>query len=379
MKSYKIFVALLGATLMSVSPAFAETSAFDAGKVDAKTPYGLTKNEKVLLDNKEKLQTLDTKVATLNSSQEDLKQSLDGVKSVVEGVNSQYSKLNTQVPKLKSQLRQMDENLSSEINHLRDYIKESRKIQESNYAQIKLILDELSKLVDKINTNYVSRQNLIAKLKETKISTLKEVADAAGKIAIAKAVAQNDATISKPSTNSQEEIKKETKQAVSKADVNATTSKELANTQESTQASVKPEAKPEVKADKKPEVKKDDSWKKEGKKAILKLAIKQVEEKKFDLAKEKLEYLIKHKYSRATSNFYLGEINYQAKDYTSAIDYYKKSSGISTKTWFMPKLLYHTAISLDKLGDKKSANQFYKALKHSYPKSREAKASPSRK
>lgn len=352
MRSSTLAVALLGATFFIATPASAELSAFDAGKVDAKNPYGLTKNEKVLLENKEKLKTLDTKYIELNSTQQDLRQSLDGVKSVVEGVNSQYSKLNTQMPKLKSELEQMDENLSSEINHLRDYIKESRKIQESNYAQIKLILDELSKLVDKINSNYVSRQNLLEQLKENNKNSLRAVADAGGSIVpvVVPAKVDENSSVVKDINKSKKEAKPELKKEVEKK--------------------LEPAVIP---------VKKDDSWKKKNKKQILQLAIKETKDKKYDEASDKFKFLITKKYSRATSNFYLGEISYLLKDYAGAIDYYKKSSAVSTKTWFMPKLLYHTAISLDKLGDTKSANQFYKALKQSYPKSREAKASPNRK
>ncbi|EAL3833094.1 hypothetical protein EJU97_07570, partial [Campylobacter upsaliensis] len=67
------------------------------------------------------------------------------------------------------------------------------------------------------------------------------------------------------------------------------------------------------------------------------------------------------------------------QNYNNAIVYYKKSSSISTKGDYFPKLLYHTAISLDKVGDTKSANGFYKALKTNYPNTPEAKASPNRK
>ena len=45
----------------------------------------------------------------------------------------------------------------------------------------------------------------------------------------------------------------------------------------------------------------------------------------------------------------------------------------------MPRLLYHTAISLDKVGQPSEANKFYSALKKAYPDSPEAKAAPERK
>ena len=55
-----------------------------------------------------------------------------------------------------------------------------------------------------------------------------------------------------------------------------------------------------------------------------------------------------------------------------------RKSNHSFKT-YMPKLLYHTAISFDKIGDTKNANKFYNALRQAYPDSKEAKASPVRK
>ena len=79
------------------------------------------------------------------------------------------------------------------------------------------------------------------------------------------------------------------------------------------------------------------------------------------------------------ANFYLGEISYQQKAYNEAIQYYQKSIELYDKADYTPKLLYHTAISFDKIKDTQSANRFYKALKLGYPDSKEAKASPDRK
>lgn len=93
---------------------------------------------------------------------------------------------------------------------------------------------------------------------------------------------------------------------------------------------------------------------------------------------DRLEYLISQNYKPAMSNFYLGESYYFAKLYQSAIKYYQKSIELYDKADYIPKLLYHTAISFDKIGDTTSANKFYKALKVGYPDSKEAQAAPSR-
>lgn len=124
----------------------------------------------------------------------------------------------------------------------------------------------------------------------------------------------------------------------------------------------------------------DESWKKKDSDDILNLAMKEFKSKKtLEQAKAKFEYLLGKNYKPARANFYLGEIEYKQKRYANAINYYKKSTSLYSKADYMPTLLYHTAISLDKVGDTKSANSFYKALKATYPKSPEAKASPNRK
>ena len=95
-------------------------------------------------------------------------------------------------------------------------------------------------------------------------------------------------------------------------------------------------------------------------------------------AAEYFEYLNKKGYKTGASNYYLGEVAYSQKSYSTAIQYYKKSIQSEDKADYTPKLLYHTAISFDKIGDTQSANRFYKALKVGYPDSKEAKASPNR-
>lgn len=99
---------------------------------------------------------------------------------------------------------------------------------------------------------------------------------------------------------------------------------------------------------------------------------------KLENAKTRYEYLLSKEYKPAMANFYLGEISYQQKAYNDAIQYYQKSIELYDKADYTPKLLYHTAISFDKIKDTQSANRFYKALKLGYPDSKEAKAAPTR-
>ncbi|EAI3823827.1 tetratricopeptide repeat protein [Campylobacter coli] len=314
----KIFsVALIGATLL-----YAESSAFGAGDLTSDSPYGLTSGEKLL---KEKLDTLSNNDAQVNSRISEIEQRVEGLQSTLEGINSQYAKSNSRLTQLETNFEAMENNLSTELQNLKAYVEESRKIQDTNNKQIKKILAELSSLVDSINANYVSKDDL------------------------------NDFNLSA----------KNTLVVPTSDDKNATSLKE-------NNASVIPVKEKEVKQI-------DDSWKKKKNNEILDLAIKDLNDNSYENSKTKLNYLISKQYKPARANFWLGEIEYKQKKYNNAIAYYKTSSALSTKGDYFPKLLYHTAISLDKIGDPKTANGFYKALKTNYPNSPEAKASPNRK
>ncbi len=314
----KIFsVALIGATLL-----YAESSAFGAGDLTSDSPYGLTSGEKLL---KEKLDALSNNDAQVNSRINEIEQRVEGLQSTLEGINSQYAKSNSRLTQLETNFETMENNLSTELQNLKAYVEESRKIQDANNKQIKKILAELSSLVDSINANYVSKDDL------------------------------NDFNLSA----------KNTLVIPTSDDKNATSLKE-------NNASVIPVKEKEVKQI-------DDSWKKKKNNEILDLAIKDLNDNSYENSKTKLNYLISKQYKPARANFWLGEIEYKQKKYNNAIAYYKTSSALSTKGDYFPKLLYHTAISLDKIGDPKTANGFYKALKTNYPNSPEAKASPNRK
>lgn len=314
----KIFsVALIGATLL-----YAESSAFGAGDLTSDSPYGLTSGEKLL---KEKLDTLSNNDAQVNSRINEIEQRVEGLQSTLEGINSQYAKSNSRLTQLEINFEAMENNLSTELQNLKAYVEESRKIQDTNNKQIKKILAELSSLVDSINANYVSKDDL------------------------------NDFNLSANNTLV----------IPTSDDKNATSLKE-------NNASVIPVKEKEVKQI-------DDSWKKKKNNEILDLAIKDLNDNSYENSKTKLNYLISKQYKPARANFWLGEIEYKQKKYNNAIAYYKTSSALSTKGDYFPKLLYHTAISLDKIGDPKTANGFYKALKTNYPNSPEAKASPNRK
>ncbi|WP_228568801.1 tetratricopeptide repeat protein [Campylobacter sputorum] len=285
----------------------AEVSVFDAGNLDASNPYGLTKNEQVLLNNKNKVEKLNQNFGSTEAKLNNAIERIEGLQSIVEGNNAQIGRIEQRLNMLESGGANGGDSANSD---LRKYVEESRAIQEKNNNEIKKVLAELSTLIDSINSNYVSKSDLSKmNLKDT----------------------------TKDTTSRKKEPETKVETTSSNSDF---TSKSPAD--------------------------------------ILKEASNMYKSKDYSGAKARYEHLISINHRPAEATFMLGEIEYFNKSYSSAIKYYQKSIAIYDKANYTPKLLYHTAISFDKVGDKNSADKFYKFLKSTYPNSEEAKVSPSR-
>ncbi|PSM51592.1 Tol-Pal system protein YbgF [Campylobacter blaseri] len=96
--------------------------------------------------------------------------------------------------------------------------------------------------------------------------------------------------------------------------------------------------------------------------------------KKYTEAKIRYDYLNSKDYKKAEVNFMLGEILYNQKLYSGAIEKYRNSIQIKDNAEYMPTLLYHSGLSLEKIGDTTSANKFFTVLKSQYPNSEQAKS-----
>lgn len=94
--------------------------------------------------------------------------------------------------------------------------------------------------------------------------------------------------------------------------------------------------------------------------------------KRYDEAKKRFLITAKKGYKPAASNYYLGEIAYYTKQYDDALFYYKKSASLYDQAGYMDVLLLHTAISLDKTGEKEQAKIFYENVIENYPNKKSA-------
>ena len=88
--------------------------------------------------------------------------------------------------------------------------------------------------------------------------------------------------------------------------------------------------------------------------------------KRYDEAKKRFVITDTKGYKPAASNYYLGEIAYYTKKYEDAVFYFKKSAGLYDKASYIDTLLLHTAISLEKNGEKAQARAFYENIVANY-------------
>jgi len=94
---------------------------------------------------------------------------------------------------------------------------------------------------------------------------------------------------------------------------------------------------------------------------------------RYDEAEKRFVITDKKGYKPAASNYYLGEIAYYTKKYEDAIFFYKKSVSLYDQASYIDVLLLHTAIALEKTGDKSQAKTFYKNIINNYPDKKSAK------
>jgi len=111
---------------------------------------------------------------------------------------------------------------------------------------------------------------------------------------------------------------------------------------------------------------------------LLKEAIQLFNNNNYIKSKKIFMSLIDRKYKQASSNFYLGEIDFKLKNYNNAINHFKKSIKLSDTTPFVKTLIYHSAISLEKIDKRLEAIDFYNNLIENYPDTNEAKKAKKR-
>ena len=148
------FLLLGSLSLLLPLAAFAEKSAFGAGDLDSPNPYGLTSAEKKILDNKNTLDNVKGASRKNKSRLDRVEESVSGMRSIVEGLNESGRSQTLKLQELQTQITATDET-SAALNVKLDEIVLTH---DENVKQLKLVMGELSTLIDTINSSYVSKE-----------------------------------------------------------------------------------------------------------------------------------------------------------------------------------------------------------------------------
>lgn len=303
-----------------------EVSVYGSSDSSGSGSYGLTSSEKHILKNQESINNLTSKMGDVNSLLESIKTRLEGLESTYEGDSAKLNSTSRKVDDLMQKVGSSSDLGSNKTNS-------SSSGGDAQLADtvngLKAALTKLSTLVNKINSEYVSSNELEKNMGQ--FITREEFE------ALKKAMGVKTSQVS-PTT----------KLDSNKPGVDTESSS-------SVDVSTKKLTTPEDKAN------------------LLKEAKSDFDSKKYDSSTPKYEKLLEANYKPAEVNFYLAQNWYMRKKYDVAISYYKKSAMLNDKAAYMPTLLLHSAISFEKTKDKDNAKSFYSTLIDLYPSSSEAK------
>ena len=177
----KILLATLSVAFTSIHLLAAEPSAFGAGNLDSPNPYGLTSSEKTVLQNKHNLKKVVVKSNNQANEVESLRERIDGLQSIVESLSRKSQKNKTALSSLETRNSEDLKNADEYEKRLGEVIELNSKLIEENSKAIAknlTVLDELSKLINAINTSYVTKtefNGLVNSVNEFKSLVAKEL------------------------------------------------------------------------------------------------------------------------------------------------------------------------------------------------------------
>ena len=268
---------------------------FNAGNVNSNSPYGLTPQEKAIVNNKKKISKLEYEIINLTS----------------------------EIKTLKLRMNSYEEVLNGKLASIDTILSEVEQNKKNNF--------ELRKRINEINSSVSKINNEINSLK-TEVKNLKNKID----------VMEKNLITLKDTVGIIVDNQNKNMQYVKKAITDIYN--QLKNLKRPLSA--------------------DEAFNK-GRNLFF--------AGKLNKAKEYFLYSLSKKHLPATSSYYLGEIAYKQKKYNEALAYYKKSVNLyPKKTSFTARLLYHTAISFEKLGDKETAKLTLQKLISDFPDSKYA-------
>ena len=177
----KTLLAALCVAITSLYLVANEPSAFGAGNLDNPTPYGLTSSEKTVLQNKHALKNVVVNSNNQANKVDSLRERIDGLQSIIESLSRKSQKNKTALASLENKNSEDLKNADEYEKRLAEAVELNSKLAEKNTQTIAknlLVIQELSKLIDTINANYVTKQefnSLVNSVNEFKALVSKEL------------------------------------------------------------------------------------------------------------------------------------------------------------------------------------------------------------
>ncbi|RBQ31187.1 tetratricopeptide repeat protein [Aliarcobacter vitoriensis] len=280
------------------------------GGAKSNSSYGLTSTEKHILKNQSNISDLSSKLDEVNGLVRSINLRLEGLESTYEGDSKKLNDLSLK-------LNQSSDLASNEP---------ASNLNQSDLDNLKTAITKLTTLVNKINAEYVSSNEL--------------------------------------EKNMQQFVTREEFEAVKKAMGIKTPQTTPTNVKETKNSNVTTDTTSSGFGDLKTA---------ESRASLMAEAKKEYDSKLYTNAIPKFEKLVELNYKPAENNYYLGEMWFKRKKYDQAITYYKKSAMLNDKASYMPSLLLNSGISFENAKDKENAKNFYSTLIELYPNSSEAK------
>lgn len=140
-----LFILAIFSPLMAAEP-----SAFGAGNLDSDEPYGLTKTEASIYQNKKALQSVESKNRENSMQLQTLRERLDGLQTIIESLNDKAQSNKMQMGELSQTATGREEKLT--------VLTASVEANTVNIAALKALLETLAAQVDTINADYVSKE-----------------------------------------------------------------------------------------------------------------------------------------------------------------------------------------------------------------------------
>lgn len=302
---------VLSTCFLIVSVVTAETSMFGAGNLDSSKPYGLTKTEEVIVKNKKTVIKNEKRLNKTSTQVQNLKERVQGMESLLEGESIKLNKVFNSLNKQIETYKLYVQTANSDINKNSEIIANMQTSIDNDMKALKSHIEQNDKNIKILNTSFDKIASLVNNINANYVT------------------------------------KKDFDKLISLLDKNEVSTKTVKKTPPKTSSKSSKEILEEAKAFFKRDY--------------------------FTNAIPLFQELIRKNYRPAESNYYMGEIKYYRKKYEEALQYFKKSMTLYDKADYLPKLLLHSAISFDRLGDSQNAQNFYTTLVDIYPESNEAK------